>query len=65
MEFRYYKEGVMDGLSAEGACNPDALDHAVTLVGYSDETEPTVTTVEEMKYECAYVYTTWPPTYNC
>lgn len=59
-EFRYYKEGVMDGLSEAGACNPDALDHAVTLVGFSDETEPQVTETEKMEYQC----TTIPFTYS-
>lgn len=63
-EFRYYSEGVMDGLNEKDPCNPDLINHAVTLVGYSDETESTVTETIVMERECTYIFT-WPPQYNC
>lgn len=64
-EWRFYSEGVMDGSQVEGGCNPEALDHAVTLVGYSDETESTVAEVVEMNKVCTFIWSVTGPSYNC
>ena len=52
IEWRFYSEGILDGsvALADGGCNPDALDHAVTLVGYSDETAGQTS----MEYKCDF-----------